>query len=202
MGKKLDANYYCEQGFKEFEAENLKKAIAHYAKAIKLDPKNVDAHFGRGSCICLTDKPDYKIAIKDFLKVLKLKSNWLTYPCYSNLACVENRIGNYEKALEFSIKAIRLNHKEPINYFDRAEARFLLNCLEAIKDLTKAIKLNPQWGDAYFRRYICKRGMFLHTDESTWKSEAEKDLRKALKLGSQLAQDFEDKKASKQDKKK
>ena len=104
MGKELNAEYYCEQGEKEFKAGYLEKAIDCYTQAIKKDPKCADAYFNRGACNLGKNEPDYQSARKDFLTALDLNPKDAGF-CYLNLAEVETGTGNHKKAMEYSTKA-------------------------------------------------------------------------------------------------
>jgi tetratricopeptide (TPR) repeat protein len=68
---RLAAMDYLKFGTKELEAGNLDKALAHFERAIELDPNYGASYFSRG--LVRKRQRDYDGAISDFTRSIELK---------------------------------------------------------------------------------------------------------------------------------
>lgn len=89
--------------------------------------------------------------------------------------------GSYDKSLNDLNRAVELDAKQHLNYYNRALALIELNDPDAaIKDLNKTIELNPKKADAYLQRAI------INFEDENFK-ECVRDCSKAIELNPNLA---------------
>jgi tetratricopeptide (TPR) repeat protein len=73
VSKSFSGRAYCGRGDVYLAKKDYDKAISEYTKAIKLDPKNVDAYYNRA--LVYEYKNDYDKAISDYSEVIRLEPN-------------------------------------------------------------------------------------------------------------------------------
>lgn len=137
-------------------AEDIGKeqeAISYCNEALKIDPYNTGALEKRGDLYFNTDS--YFEAENDFNQLLKLlPSNDYSLACLGKIQLYHHK--NYERAIEFFDRAIKLNDRESWYYSERGKAYFKLNRYQAaIVDLDLAIRRDFKDGDAYYYRGLC-----------------------------------------------
>ena len=132
-------------------------AISAYTEAIRLDPKSVEAHDGRGAAY--SHKGDNDKAIADYTEAIRLDPKDTAAYCgrggvYCHVAAY--RIGtehDFDKAIADFTEAIRLDPKLAGAYCGRGN---VYNAKgdddEAIVDFTEAIRLDPKQAWAYYGR--------------------------------------------------
>ncbi len=87
------------------------------------------------------------------------------------------RAKNYQQALKYFNRAIKLKSSEVRFYLARSSAHYLMkNYAEAITDASKAIKLRPNLLDAYYNRSLARYGQRKY-------DKAARDMTKAKKIG-------------------
>ena len=123
-------------------------------------------------------KGEHDLAIKDFTKAIKLKSDYAL--AYNNRGAVYRSKGEHDLAIEDCNKAIQLKSDYAEPYSNRGAAyrnKGDYDC--AIKDYDMAIKLKPDFVQAYYNR-----GLAYH--EKRELDIAIKDYSKAIELNPKL----------------
>ena len=148
-----------------------KDSLTLWNTVIKLFPDSYIAYKNRG--IVYLNLDNFKQAIDDCNKAVELNSYY--GKAYHTRGKAYLMLGNHEDALRNFNQAIALDPKSELFYFDRKLAYQL-----AIKDYSKAIKLNPGKIELYINRgsSFATIGQF---------DQALEDFNKAISLNSQLA---------------
>lgn len=127
-------------------------AAEYYLKAIKIEPKFVQAIDNLGKVYRILEK--YDLAEKYYKKSIEIFPNGST--AHQNLAVVYERQKKYKEELEEYKKVIKINSQDPEGYFGLAQAYFYNNneIDLALKNALKALELykkNPPnyIGDGY-----------------------------------------------------
>ena len=129
----------------------IKKAMGHYAKALKLKPDYVDAWNARGAVHAMMGRIDQ--SIKDFSMAIKLQPDY--FVAYLNRGGVHMRDGRYQQALKDFGKVIELKPNVYAGFFQRGEVYRLKGDFDrAIADYDRAIQLKPDLADMYNNRGI------------------------------------------------
>jgi lipoprotein NlpI len=129
-----------------------KSPIREYNKAIILDSNNSVAHVNRGHEKYLDT--DYAGAMADYKIAFFIDS---TDPyAMAGLGSVYLHYQQYDNALKYFNMAIAKNDTDAINFYDRSEAKILLNedYGGAFFDINKAIQLGSTDADSYTLRGI------------------------------------------------
>ncbi len=127
-------------------------AAEYYLKAIKIEPKFVQAIDNLGKVYRILEK--YDLAEKYYKKSIEIFPNGST--AHQNLAVVYDRQGRYNEEVEEYKKVIKINSQDPEGYFGLAKT-YLYRTNEidlALKNALKALELykkNPPnyIGDGY-----------------------------------------------------
>lgn len=127
-------------------------AAEYYLKAIKIEPKFVQAIDNLGKVYRILEK--YDLAEKYYKKSIEIFPNGST--AHQNLAVVYDRQGRYNEEVEEYKKVIKINSQDPEGYFGLAKT-YLYRTNEinlALKNALKALQLykkNPPnyIGDGY-----------------------------------------------------
>ena len=169
-----DAQAYLERGNVKIETGDVMQSVSDYDKALELLPeyrqrqanlkgkltfmKSADqscadlqkkAYSGRGLANELLG--NYKLAIDDFSKAIKLDSSFVK--AYTGRSVSYSMMGNYQNAMKDANRVVELDLDNYQSYYLRS-----LVCMEigdyqnALKDCTKAIELNPQHCESYSSR--------------------------------------------------
>lgn len=97
---------WFEKGRQAVIAEKWNEALNAFNKAIKLNPKNTEAYFNRGSAH--DELGNYEQAIVDYNKAIKL--NPIYIDAYLNRGFAYNNLGKINKAIADIKKAARLGN--------------------------------------------------------------------------------------------
>ncbi len=174
---KDEAKSHYNLGVKEQEQGSYDSAIAHYSKALELNPKYKDAYYSRG--VSFGKKSGYDASIRDFTKVLELDPK--DADAFYNRGNAHEAKGDQDAAIRDYTKALELDPKGADAFCGRGNAYDAKGDQDtAIRDYTKAIELNPKFAGAYYDRGIAfsKKG-----DQDT----AILDYTKALELDPKYA---------------
>ena len=156
-------SYYVQQG-------DAKKALAFFNEAITLKPYYADAFSNRGSLHSQMGKS--KEAMQDFNRAIKLRAH---ADAYFNRANELVKAKDLNSAILDYNESIKLAKRADV-YTNRAFANAQLGNLElAFSDLKTAIKINANYGQAYFLY-----GMMLNSQGN--KQLACQHLNRAMKL--------------------
>jgi tetratricopeptide (TPR) repeat protein len=199
QANKIAAEEYFVLATEKVQMSCYEEAIEYYDKAIAKNPNYADAYHDRGHCKdCLQD---YYGAILDFNKNIELDPDDVM--SYYNRARSKYSLQDYSGVIEDNIIALELlkknknlpayvpNNIKQLIYLNNGLSRNGLMEFElAINDFTEAIKLDPDFADAYQNRAVSN--MCLQDP-----TEAIKDAERALELGNSAAQQIIDSAKSK-----
>lgn len=135
---------------------DLEKAYSFYYKAYELDNVNYNSAFNIARY--LTRKWDYELAKQYFEYWLNNDNNVLKSEIYYSLSSIELELNwlkpNIDKSIEYAKLSIKYNPSYPMGYLWLARWYYMLNDEKYYKDieenLSKSIKLNPNWYEAYY----------------------------------------------------
>lgn len=144
---------YSFRGAAKFYREDYRGAIADLNKAIKLDPKDLEAYLVRGAAKDLLE--DYRGAIADYDKAIEVDPKHAM--AYSLRGDSKYDHEDYRGAIADYDKAIELDPNLAMAYRLRGGAKFHLEDYRgAIADSDKAIELAPDLTMAYVGRGSAK----------------------------------------------
>ena len=157
------------------EKEDYTKAIVHYNRAIKRNPRMTAAFSNRGACYMKMGQME--AAFRDFNAAIAMSPR--SAPAYCNRGLAHAWQGLQDDAIRDYTRAIELQPDHPIAYGNRGIAHYKQGNMNFAKeDLDKAIELHPDYADIHIwlGRYYSDRKEWnpalLHSD-------------KAVELGSQ-----------------
>ena len=137
------------RGEEEVNAKKYAKALAHFTKAVELNPKYANAFVGRG--MTYSQQGEHAAALVDMAKAIELDPKSSEVYCCRGYAyfCAEK----LTEALSDYNKSIELNPNFPMAYMQRASLYGRMGkYAEALADSTKAIELDPKSAEAYYVR--------------------------------------------------
>ncbi len=142
-------NGYNRRGSLHLQQRHYAEAEADFDKAISCDSTYLLSYFNRALVYSDTKRP--MAALADFDRVIELDSTHsLTY---FNRAMLRAQIGDYNRALEDYDKVALYSPGNVLVYYNRAGVYSRLGEFEkAIEDYTSAIKLYPDFANAYIYR--------------------------------------------------
>ena len=159
----LAAKDYYNDGITNLNERNYSKALENLSRAIKLDPKYIDAYGKRAMVYAQNEQ--YDKAILDYTKVIELDSeNNSGYHergmCYYILGQHKNALEDINKAVKLNPNDEKLRHMQlflqkklaETYYFDGITAMKAGKYDKALENFNRAIELNPEYTDAYGKR--------------------------------------------------
>jgi tetratricopeptide (TPR) repeat protein len=164
------ASKYIKTGDTFFKAGNFDEAIAHYTKAIELQPDNVNAYNLRAKTFEKQSK--FNLALEDYKRIIIL--NPKDKIVFFNTARMHQQLKQWEDAVAMSSKYIELD-KKSINAYD-IKVNSLLELKrfeEALADANKALAIKKMT-----QTYILRGKVYFQTKKFT---ESEADYRLAVK---------------------
>jgi tetratricopeptide (TPR) repeat protein len=139
-------------GIEYYRAENYKKAILAFNRAIQLDSNYVDAYYYRAWSKQVDG--DNQGALIDYTKVIAFRPKHVDAFYFRGM--VKGMLNDAQGAIADFSTAITLNPNYGEAYFNRAMVRFNLKQLEeGCKDMNKALTLNVADADLALKQY-CK----------------------------------------------
>ena len=171
LKEKADASSYYECGILYKENNNSEDAVKSFKKAIELSPNHSMALYELGIIyeqqknfdeaiknyteslrikesseafqslgVCYLKKGMLKEAYRNLVKAMMLNPN--KYTIYNNLSAVQERLGNYDSAIQMSGISVKLNPNNAIGFYNLGIALDKNgNFAEAISAYQKAVEL-------------------------------------------------------------
>jgi len=142
------ARIYLDLGAQQQRLGQTSNAIASFAYAIKLDPKNAEYYVRRANFYALAGFPE--AALADITAAIALKPDSAEYYWIKGIICGmasghENKRGFLVQAVEAFSTAIQMNPAEPKYLASRANSHAQLgSTAEAIRDVDQAIAMAPE----------------------------------------------------------
>ena len=149
FAENLDENIYFSRGINYENSGQYDLAIEEYTKAIKINPKIVNAYIRCG--YLYSHKHQFDLAMINYNKALEINPNdSRIYTVRGNLYMSDKK---YNLAILDYSKAIKLNPKNKYAYFNRGTANYFIGKYElAIYDYSKTIDIDPKNYQAYYGR--------------------------------------------------
>jgi tetratricopeptide (TPR) repeat protein/S1-C subfamily serine protease len=145
----IDASRWMEYGNQLYRLGKDTDAVKAFDRAIELDPKSIDAHYGKGFISLNTNSSN---ALESLDRAIKLveedrKSHFYYLWKYRSLALKD--LGRYQEALASTSEAIRLDELETIRLGEQAIPDTLMltekaNLFLALKQYSSAIEIYTQ----------------------------------------------------------
>ncbi|WP_461255163.1 tetratricopeptide repeat protein [Treponema sp. R80B11-R83G3] len=144
---RLDPNYaypYYNRGNAYYDKNDYDRAIADYNESIRLDPNYMKAYYGRGNVYYV--KKDYDRAIADYEAALRIDPNyanaktWLENAKKAKSVTTQPQQTATQSAPSAAAKAA---YDKGTEYYKKG------SYTEAISEFDKAIRLSPNYADAY-----------------------------------------------------
>ena len=175
------ANEELVKGIACQETMDKEGSIAHYSKAIELDPQMAVAYNNRGTVH--SDSGDFELALQDFNRAIELDPDDAV--AYMNRGLIHSDSGDLEIAICDFNKAIELDSRYITAYNNRGNAHIDNGDFQsALQDFDKAIELASDDDDfAYFNRGLA----FLILGEN---DRAKSDLAEAIDIGADVSAVF------------
>jgi tetratricopeptide (TPR) repeat protein len=128
---------------------DVDRAIAEYNEALRLDPGNAEAYYGRG--LAYDSKDDYDRAIADLSSAISIKPDWPV--AFYKRGLVYSEADKYSSAISDFSEAIRLDPNKADFFIARADAyQSSKNITAALSDLGRAISVDGRNASAFDKR--------------------------------------------------
>jgi tetratricopeptide (TPR) repeat protein len=160
-----EAKAALDAGNAAYLRHDLPQALAKYAEAVQLDPREAQAYSGRG-CVEI-DTGKFAAAIEDFDRANQLKPNNAGVIYYRGVA--RAALNDGARALADFDQAIALKPDYANAYDSRGVCHFQRGELTTARaDFDRAIDLNPDFAAAYLHRGLlyAKRGIAMDAVEN------------------------------------
>lgn len=150
--KNEEALKYYQEAYDKGNAQDWKGAIKLYEKALKEDPKFVEAY--DNIAVCYRRLGDFENAIKNYNKSLELYPNGAM--AHQNLGLIYGIQKEYDKAINEYKEVQKINPEDPEGYYGLINIYLIKeNYKEAIKSATKTLEIyeatnSPYIGDAQY----------------------------------------------------
>ncbi len=179
---KFMSNQNVEAAWELESDDNFNGAIELFDEAIRLNPNNALAYFGRGTVY--SELKQHERALADFNKSIELDANYTD--AYNNRGNVYFALENFDAALKDFDAAVQLNPDDGEILYNRGNTYMEKDDFDAaIRDFTKAIELDSTYAAAYFNRglsYKILKDYEAAVDDFTAYIELKPDDAQAYKL--------------------
>lgn len=190
-----NAKDFFKQGNEKKNNGDFQGAITDFTYAIKIDPKNEMAYFGRGNAYC--ELCMYEEAISDYSEMIKINPNNGDTYYHRGFAkkCIQDlsgAISDYDKCLELApftfqayysrgdVKRQMEDHTGAIDDFSKIIDNYGMHLLAYSG---KSLPPNARYLEAYFGRSLSKIGLNLFQD-------AKIDVDKALEINADFTEAY------------
>ncbi|USR92378.1 tetratricopeptide repeat protein [Phormidium yuhuli AB48] len=152
-----DSIYYTNRGRAHLAIRDELNAIGDFTQAIRSNPRNVQAFFGRGVVYSVAE--EFDLAIRDYTQAIRLEPG--IFASYYNRGLAHFQLEQYGEAIADFTRAIALNPDDVLQYFARGVAQEEAgNAPAAVPDYQRVIELDPNFADAHYRLGIAHRRFF------------------------------------------
>jgi len=146
--KKDYINTYLEMGFASSRLKRTDEAITYYNKAMAIDPKSHIPYNGIAE-VYRDFVKDIDKAMEWYRKSLDIKSKERK-ACFGMGYCLNSK-GRYSEAISYLKTAIEQEDTYTAAYTELGYSYYMTNSnADALKNLNKAISLNPSTANAYY----------------------------------------------------
>lgn len=121
-----DSHVYAFLG-NVYQGIDPEESERYYDRALQINPDNAWAYFGKG---VLYDLQGRAADAAEMYTQASLRSEW-NQTFLNNLAYQQYRLGNYEKALDYYIRLLRLDGRYLLSYYMLAKIQMQLGAMEA-----------------------------------------------------------------------
>ena len=141
-----------EEGFKNFESQSYRQAIAKFLALLETEPNNHQAYNMIG--MSFGQLEEYTAAIAAFDKAIALDADFAN--AYYNRGYAYKELGQLDSALSDFDRTLELQAGEHISALINRATIYALreNYPAAVADLTQVVKLKPDEANAYYNRAI------------------------------------------------
>jgi len=144
---KIDSNYsniYSNRGNAKMMLGDINGAIKDYTRAINDDSLYIDAIYNRANARSNPMVADYKGAVEDYNRLLRLAPN--NSYAFSSRGFAKMNLNDFEGAMKDYETALSLDKKNTFVYLNRGLLKELMGKQkEAEEDFAIFLKLNPQY---------------------------------------------------------
>jgi len=123
----------------------LEEAVTSYARALRVKPDYVEAHYNMG--VALDDLGRHEEAIASYTEALRIKPDYAA--THNNLGNAFKALGRHDEAMASFTKALRIKPGSAKVHCNLGSAlKAVGKHEEAIASLTRALQLKPDYADA------------------------------------------------------
>jgi tetratricopeptide (TPR) repeat protein len=160
------ATYFNNRGYSYSRENDLSRALEDHNEALRLDPRNVHGHNGRGRVSL--EQRDYASALQHFGEAIRLRPKFADL--YSNRGLCYRKKRDFDQAVREYTEAIRLDPKNPEYFTARGWARRhyshdhkpLKDHELAVVDFNEALRLDPEYAWALSGRVSAYNSLGIH----------------------------------------
>ncbi|HLF17512.1 MAG TPA: tetratricopeptide repeat protein [Candidatus Omnitrophota bacterium] len=166
---------YIYLGNVHLERKEYDKALAHFNRAIELNPQSAKTYNNRG--LAHLAKQMMTQAVADFQRAIEVEPKYLD--AYSNLGNAYQLMGRFEEAIGFYEKALLISPKHISSLNNLAQAYLQTgDFAKAIESFQRVLSLKPESAEAHFNLgNACQRGRRLNEAVSHYQRSVELDPR-------------------------
>ncbi len=146
--KSIPDNYFAhlKLGFEYLEEDNTNLSIRHLNRALKINPKIAEGHYGLGNALILMSK--FNEALPHINSVINIRPTF--GEAHLSMGNIMVGIGKPEEAIKYFSKALQLRPYLKEAHNNLGKILIKQNKFEKGKEhFIKAIELDPNFGEAY-----------------------------------------------------
>lgn len=198
-----EAKKYKDLGNAAFTAQKYEEALAHFTKAIELNPSDHIFYSNRSGCHA--SLKDYQAALEDAEKCVSLKPDW--GKGYQRKGLAEFYLGDFDKAIETYQKGLQVdpNNQQLKEGLQRAQEEKKSGGAPKMDEMTKQLlgKLmtNPETKNYLNEPDFVQKLMMMQTNpQNATAFMSDPRIQKAIQVMFDLPQDFDMNKAKEEKK--